>query len=65
VWTEPSTTTGPGQLLLRLNCTGLCASDVHYMLGDLGARMSDFGVKSPGHEVRADPPSPPPFRSIC
>ena len=26
---------GPDDLLVRLNCTGLCMSDVHYMLKDL------------------------------
>ncbi|KAF1812835.1 alcohol dehydrogenase [Eremomyces bilateralis CBS 781.70] len=42
---------GPGQLLLKLNATGICYSDVHFMLNDLGAPpMSFFGVKSPGHE---------------
>lgn len=41
---------GPGELLLKLNVTGLCGSDVHYMLGDLGLSMSTFGVRSPGHE---------------
>ena len=24
------------ELLIRLNCTGLCMSDVHYMLNDWG-----------------------------
>ena len=43
---------GPDDLLVRLNCTGLCMSDVHYMLKDLamGRYMEDFGVRSPGHE---------------
>ncbi len=43
---------GPTELLLRLNCTGLCMSDVHYMLNDLPLpkQMQDFGVYSPGHE---------------
>ncbi|KAK5684754.1 hypothetical protein LTS10_002828 [Elasticomyces elasticus] len=39
-----------GQLLLKLNCTGLCGSDIHYCLGDLGIGPSAFGVRSPGHE---------------
>ena len=47
----PVPTPGPNELLLRLNATGLCFSDVHYMLEDLPMpRMSEFGVRSPGHE---------------
>ncbi|KAF9890491.1 hypothetical protein FE257_005896 [Aspergillus nanangensis] len=41
---------GPNDILIRLNATGLCASDIHYMQGDLGMAMSTFGVRSPGHE---------------
>lgn len=44
---------GPTEILIRLNVTGLCMSDVHYMLKDLGAKdrqMDNFGVRSPGHE---------------
>ncbi|KAK3720880.1 hypothetical protein LTR37_003543 [Vermiconidia calcicola] len=43
---------GPNDLLIRLNCTGLCMSDVHYMLKDLPMRffMDECGVRSPGHE---------------
>lgn len=42
---------GPDEVLIRLNCTGICASDVHYMKGDLGhAKMSDHNVRSAGHE---------------
>jgi propanol-preferring alcohol dehydrogenase len=43
---------GPDEVLLKLNITGLCFSDLHYMMGDLAAlpKMSSFGVKSPGHE---------------
>jgi alcohol dehydrogenase, propanol-preferring len=43
---------GPNELLLKLNCTGLCMSDVHYMLNDLPLpkQMQDYGVYSPGHE---------------
>ncbi len=42
---------GPDQLLLRMNATGLCYSDIHYMLEDLPMpKMNDFGVRSPGHE---------------
>ncbi|KAJ5118231.1 Polyketide synthase enoylreductase [Penicillium atrosanguineum] len=42
---------GPDDILLRLNFTGLCSSDIHMMQGDLGTPpMSTFGVRSPGHE---------------
>lgn len=42
---------GPDDVLLRLNFTGLCSSDIHMMQGDLGTPpMSTFGVRSPGHE---------------
>jgi len=38
-------------VLIKLNCTGICYSDVHFMLCDLNAPpMSTFGVRSPGHE---------------
>jgi propanol-preferring alcohol dehydrogenase len=44
-------TPGPGQLLIKLNATGICYSDLHYMLEDLGMpKMAEFGVRSPGHE---------------
>ncbi|EMF08070.1 alcohol dehydrogenase [Sphaerulina musiva SO2202] len=43
---------GPGQLLIKLNVTGLCGSDIHFMANDLGnpVGMQDFNVRSPGHE---------------
>ncbi|KAF2147763.1 alcohol dehydrogenase [Myriangium duriaei CBS 260.36] len=42
---------GPNDLLIRLNTTGLCYSDIHLMMGDLGTPpMSYFNVRSPGHE---------------
>lgn len=44
-------TPGPNELLLKLNATGICYSDLHYMLEDIGMpSMSIFGVRSPGHE---------------
>jgi hypothetical protein len=47
----PVPTPGPTDLLVKLNCTGICYSDVHFMLNDLNAPpMSYFGVRSPGHE---------------
>jgi propanol-preferring alcohol dehydrogenase len=42
---------GPDELLLRLNATGICYSDLHYMLEDLPMpTMGQFNVRSPGHE---------------
>jgi propanol-preferring alcohol dehydrogenase len=42
---------GPNEILLRLNATGICYSDLHYMLEDLPMpRMSTYNVRSPGHE---------------
>ena len=39
------------ELLVRLNATGLCMSDVHYMLNDWAVpKMSELGVQCPGHE---------------
>lgn len=43
--------TGPQDVLIKLNCTGLCMSDVHYALNDWDIpAMSTFGVRCPGHE---------------
>ncbi|KAF9885382.1 hypothetical protein FE257_013000 [Aspergillus nanangensis] len=42
---------GPDELLIRLNVTGICYSDLHFAMADLGTPpMSTFGVRSPGHE---------------
>lgn len=42
---------GPDEVLLRLNITGLCYTDIHFMKADLGVgTMSSKGVRSPGHE---------------
>ncbi|EEU35540.1 uncharacterized protein NECHADRAFT_55526 [Fusarium vanettenii 77-13-4] len=42
---------GPGEVLVRLRTSGLCYSDLHYMLNDTAApRMSSFGVTTAGHE---------------
>ncbi|KAJ5652928.1 Polyketide synthase enoylreductase [Penicillium longicatenatum] len=47
----PVPETGPDDVLIRLNFTGLCTSDIHFMKGDIGfPPMSHFGVRSPGHE---------------
>jgi propanol-preferring alcohol dehydrogenase len=44
-------TKGPNDVLIKLNATGICYSDIHYMLNDLPIPpMSVFGVRSPGHE---------------
>ncbi|KAJ5885488.1 hypothetical protein N7495_009998 [Penicillium taxi] len=42
---------GPNDILIRLNFTGVCNTDIHVMQGDLGLPpMSAFGVRSAGHE---------------
>ncbi|KAH8678069.1 chaperonin 10-like protein [Xylariales sp. PMI_506] len=42
---------GPDEVLLKLNCTGLCMSDIHYMSNDCEIPlMSVAGVRCPGHE---------------
>ncbi|PQE19612.1 alcohol dehydrogenase protein [Rutstroemia sp. NJR-2017a WRK4] len=42
---------GPNDLLIRLRATGLCMSDIHYMLNDWAVpAMSSFSVQCPGHE---------------
>lgn len=42
---------GPDEVLLKLNATGLCMSDVHFMLNDWAVpAMSTFNVKCAGHE---------------
>ncbi|ORY71491.1 alcohol dehydrogenase 1 [Pseudomassariella vexata] len=39
------------EVLIRMNCTGLCMSDVHYMLNDWSMPpMSQFGTQCAGHE---------------
>ena len=43
---------GNGEVLIKLTTTGICYSDLHYMLEDLpiGSMVNDFHVHSPGHE---------------
>ena len=42
---------GPDDVLIKLNATGLCLSDIHYMMNDWGNdKMSKHGVKCAGHE---------------
>ncbi|KAJ5583139.1 Polyketide synthase enoylreductase [Penicillium sp. DV-2018c] len=51
VQTVPVPEPGPDDILIKLNCTGLCSSDIHLMQNDLGTPpMSTWGVRSPGHE---------------
>ncbi|KAH7127337.1 chaperonin 10-like protein [Dactylonectria macrodidyma] len=40
-----------GEVLVRLSVTGLCFSDIHYMLEVIiRPKMTEFGIRSPGHE---------------
>jgi propanol-preferring alcohol dehydrogenase len=42
---------GPEDVLIKLNATGLCMSDVHFMLNDWASPpMSNFGTQCAGHE---------------
>jgi D-arabinose 1-dehydrogenase-like Zn-dependent alcohol dehydrogenase len=42
---------GPSDVLIKLNATGICHSDLHFMLNDWALpKMSVFGVKCAGHE---------------
>ena len=42
---------GPNDVLIKLNATGLCLSDIHFMLNDWNfPKMSALGVKCAGHE---------------
>ncbi len=42
---------GAEEVLIKLNATGLCMSDVHFMLNDWSApKMSQFGTRCAGHE---------------
>lgn len=45
---QPEPTPGPGQVLVRISCCGVCRTDLHLAEGDLEPRRS--GVV-PGHEV--------------
>jgi propanol-preferring alcohol dehydrogenase len=51
VRTVPVPTPGPDDVLIKLNATGLCMSDIHYMLNDWNLpKMSAFGTQCAGHE---------------
>jgi len=42
---------GPTDVLIKLNATGICHSDLHFMLNDWALpKMSDLGVRCAGHE---------------
>ncbi|KAH7043326.1 chaperonin 10-like protein [Macrophomina phaseolina] len=42
---------GPDEVLLKLNATGLCMSDIHFMQNDWAVPpMSTFGTRCAGHE---------------
>jgi len=42
---------GPEDVLIKLNATGICHSDLHFMMADWGlGTMSEFGTKCAGHE---------------
>ena len=48
---KSNTQPGPDQVLIKLNTTGLCMSDIHFMTNDWAMpKMSVFGVKCAGHE---------------
>lgn len=45
------TTVGPTDVLIKLNATGICHSDIHFMLNDWALpKMSALGTKCAGHE---------------
>ncbi|KAF2819311.1 hypothetical protein CC86DRAFT_460461 [Ophiobolus disseminans] len=42
---------GPTEVLIKLNATGICHSDLHFMMNDWETpKMSVFGTKCAGHE---------------
>lgn len=42
---------GPNDVLIKLNATGLCLSDVHFMMNDWALpKMSELGTQCAGHE---------------
>ncbi|KAG9231122.1 alcohol dehydrogenase 1 [Amylocarpus encephaloides] len=47
----PVPTPGPNDVLIKLNATGLCLSDIHFMLNDLDMpAMSHYKTRCAGHE---------------
>src|SRR5260370_22191633 len=45
---RPTPEPGPGQLLIRVVCCGVCRTDLHLAEGDLDPKAPDV---TPGHEV--------------
>lgn len=42
---------GPNEVLIKLNATGICHSDIHFMMHDWATpKMSEMGVQCAGHE---------------
>ena len=42
---------GPSDVLIKLNVTGLCLTDVHFMMNDWAfPKMSEMGLSCAGHE---------------
>ncbi|KAJ4333254.1 chloride channel [Didymella glomerata] len=47
----PTPEPGPTDVLIKLNATGICHSDIHFMLNDWALpKMSALGTKCAGHE---------------
>lgn len=43
--------TGPSEVLIKLNVTGLCLTDVHFLMNDWAfPKMSEMGLSCAGHE---------------
>src|ERR1019366_10761230 len=45
---RPAPEAGPGQLLIKVVCCGVCRTDLHLAEGDLDPKAPDV---TPGHEV--------------
>jgi len=46
-----NTTSEPHEVLIKLNATGICHSDLHFMQNDWAVpKMSEMGTKCAGHE---------------
>ena len=61
---------GAGEVLVRPEAVGLCGSDFHYFLGDIGAVSDEERFpRIQGHEVSAvieeHGPGCPPHREAC
>jgi D-arabinose 1-dehydrogenase-like Zn-dependent alcohol dehydrogenase len=50
-WQALTILEGPTDVLIKLNATGICHSDLHFMLNDWALpKMSDLGTRCAGHE---------------